>query len=74
MIGEIPYPIRGIGKFPNNVESKIIIKYKPTHIEGNLKFFGGNNIKGIGNNAREITPTINHINPIFANKLTIFST
>jgi hypothetical protein len=40
LLGEIPYPINGTGKFPNNVEPKIIIKYKPTHIDGNFKFFG----------------------------------
>ena len=40
LLGEIPYPINGTGKFQNNVEPKIIIKYKPTHIDGNFKFFG----------------------------------
>jgi hypothetical protein len=74
IIGEIPYPINGTGKLPKIVEIKIIIKYNPTQIEGNLRSFGGNNINGTGRIASEIIPKVSHTNPILFNKLIIFST
>jgi len=50
------------------------MKYKPTHNEGNLRFWGRNNIKGAGNRKSETHPRISHIEPIFATKLIILST